>query len=152
MTFEKIKKFRSRDINLNIGLGKSNGGLMNFFIFYPQSLSTFNKKVANDYVKQGFKIVKKIKVEVKSLTEILTKYSNEKEIDFLSIDTEGHDLDILKSNNWYKFRPKVICVEIQIQTAIKYNDYKIEKYLKSVGYIKKFSNNLNAIFLDSFIS
>jgi len=149
MTFEKIKKFRNRDINLNIGLS-NNGGLMEYFIFDPQALSTFNEKVAQNYIKQGFKIIKKIKIEVKSLTEILTKYSNEKEIDFLSIDTEGQDLDILKSNNWYKFKPKVICVEIQTQTAIKYDDYKIEKYLKSVGYIKKFNNNLNAIFIDSY--
>ena len=56
LTFKKIKKFRSRDINLNIGLGKNNNGLMNFFIFFPQMLSTFNKKVANNYIKKGLKL------------------------------------------------------------------------------------------------
>ena len=150
-SFKKIKKFRSRDINLNIGLGKNNNGLMNFFIFFPQMLSTFNKKVANDYIKKGFKIVKKIKVEIKSLTEILTTYLNNREIDFLSIDTEGNDLEILKSNDWNKYRPKVICVEIKIQTGTQYKDSEIYQYLKSIGYIKKFNTTLNAIFLDSNI-
>ena len=32
-------------------------------------------------------------------------------IDFLSIDTEGTELDILRSIDWKAFRPKLLCVE-----------------------------------------
>ena len=50
---------------------------------------------------------------IKDLTTILneTKYKNEK-IDFLNIDVEGADFDILKSLNFDVYRPKLICVEI----------------------------------------
>lgn len=32
-------------------------------------------------------------------------------IDFLTIDAEGHDLSVLRSNDWRKYRPRVIAVE-----------------------------------------
>jgi hypothetical protein len=32
-------------------------------------------------------------------------------IDFLSVDTEGFDMEVLKSNDWNKFRPKAIVLE-----------------------------------------
>jgi len=48
----------------------------------------------------------------KTLAEILDEHWPEKQrISFLDIDCEGHELQILKSNNWDKYRPKIIVVE-----------------------------------------
>ena len=49
----------------------------------------------------------------KTLTNILddSKYKNKK-IDFLDIDVEGVDLDALKSLDFYRYSPTLICVEI----------------------------------------
>ena len=46
------------------------------------------------------------------LSKILDTHLKNNEIDFLDIDVEGMDLDVLKSNNWLKYRPKLILVEI----------------------------------------
>ena len=35
-----------------------------------------------------------------------------KEIDFLNIDTEGYDLEVLKGLDFKKYKPKLICVEL----------------------------------------
>jgi len=32
-------------------------------------------------------------------------------IDFMTIDAEGHDLSVLRSNDWQKYRPRVLAVE-----------------------------------------
>jgi FkbM family methyltransferase len=32
-------------------------------------------------------------------------------IDFLSVDVEGHEMNVLRSNDWARFRPTYICVE-----------------------------------------
>jgi len=137
----RIRKFyneRSRDINLNIGIANKNS-LLNFFKFSPQTLSTFSKKSLNDYQKQGYKLNEIIKVKVLKLSKVLEKNCrSNKRIDFLSIDTEGLDLEVLKSNNWKKFRPKVICIEGQGGNP--------EKFLIKLGYKKVHTNQTNTIF------
>jgi len=54
-------------------------------------------------------------VQVKTITleKVLDKYKNiDIEIDFLSLDTEGYELNILKGLNIEKYRPKFILIEI----------------------------------------
>ena len=137
---EKFYKERSCDINLNIGIANTNN-LLNFYKFSPQTLSTFSKKSLDDYQKQGYKLNEIIKVRVLKLSKVLEKnYKGSKRIDFLSIDTEGLDLEVLKGNNWKKFRPKVICIEGQINNP--------KKFLIKLGYKKVYTNQTNSIFID----
>jgi len=141
--FERIKEDRKKDINLNIGIG-DNEGKMNFFIFFPDTLSTFSEEEAKNYIKQGFRIIK----EVRKLVKVFEEYAEET-MDFLSIDTEGCDLDVLKSNNWERYRPKLICVELYAHNENNSEALNIENYLTSVDYLKKVDNKLNGIFVDS---
>ena len=48
-----------------------------------------------------------------TLTNIIdqTKFKDKK-IDFLSIDTEGKDFEVLQSLNFKRYDPKYICIEI----------------------------------------
>lgn len=111
---ENIAKFykeRPRDRNLNIGIADRTG-IRKFYVFEPSSLSTFDSNVAKNYRRLGFKVFKIHKVKVLRLASVLARYCNRRNIDFLNIDTEGLDFQVLKSNNWKKFRPKVICLEI----------------------------------------
>ncbi|MBI3599651.1 MAG: FkbM family methyltransferase [Nitrospinae bacterium] len=50
----------------------------------------------------------------------------EKEIDYLNIDVEGHELDVLRQNDWGKYRPKIISVEI-IKTNLNNNTQSLFK-------------------------
>ena len=134
----KFYKLRPRDINLNVGVANKNG-LLDFFKFSPQTLSTFSKDSVKNYQKQGYKLNEVIKVKVLKLSRILEKNVKRKEIDFFSIDTEGLDLEVLRSNNWKKFRPKVICIEGQGSSP--------KKFLEKLGYKKVYTNQTNSIFL-----
>jgi FkbM family methyltransferase len=134
-----IKKFnteRPNDINLNIGISDKNSNL-NFYQFEPSTLSTFSEKMYRVYIKEGFKHLKTIKVPIYKLEEILKKYRPKGAIDFFSIDTEGLDYEVLKSNNWDKFKPKVICIE---------KNAKAEKFLLAIGYVKVTQTPTNSIF------
>lgn len=136
----KFNKLRPRDINLNIGIANKNRTL-NFFKFEPETLSTFSKKSAKSYQKQGYNLTERIKIKVYKLGKILEENYQGKQIDFFSIDTEGYDYETLKSNDWKKFKPKVICIEGQ--------SYKIEKFLSKLGYKKVSHTEVNSIFLYS---
>ena len=73
-------------------------------------------------------------IEVKSITleKVLDDYFNEngeKNIDFISIDTEGYELEVLKGLNLNKYRPSYLLIEIYK------NDFNnICSYLNNYGY------------------
>jgi FkbM family methyltransferase len=55
--------------------------------------------------------VKKYLVETISLNDLLKLYDAPKSFDFLSIDTEGSELEIIESFDLQKYRPKVVTIE-----------------------------------------
>ncbi len=79
--------------------------------------------------KHGGRVVK-LKLPCKPLTQILDDNQVDKKFDFLSIDVEGHELDVLKTLNFDKYSPKVIMLE----DNSKGEDKAPAKYLKQFGY------------------
>lgn len=137
-----IKKFeerRKRDINLALGV-RDKSGSIEFYEFFPSTLSTFSPREARQYKGKGYRLISKNKVPVKTLGSILREYAKGRDIDLLSVDTEGIDLEVLKSNDWKSFKPKVICVET------KGNFGKISASLRKHGYLLKHNNGINSIF------
>lgn len=146
--YKKFTSSRKRDINLNIGIGEQKKNSI-FFKFFPSTLSTFSPYSANQYIKEGFQLVETINIEVVTLKSIFTTYCINKIVDFITIDTEGSELEILQSNDWKKFRPRVICIEAILPSGKKTKrDTKIEKFLLSKGYKKYLEITINIIFYD----
>ncbi len=52
-------------------------------------------------------------MSTRPLCDLLFENMPEKQkIDFMNVDVEGMDLEVLKSNDWEKYRPKVVLAEI----------------------------------------
>lgn len=69
-------------------------------------------------------------------------------VDLLSIDCEGYDFSVLKSNDWSKFRPSVVVVETdpysEITEYMKENDYEILAFtIGSVIYKDTYNTKLS---------
>jgi FkbM family methyltransferase len=69
-----------------------------------------------------------------SLEELLDKYNAPKMIDYLSIDTEGSEFDILKGVDFSKYQFRVITCEHNFAP----NREKIFSLLTENGYVQKF--------------
>ena len=70
-----------------------------------------------------------------------------RKIDFLNVDAEGLDLEVLKSNDWDMWRPKIIAVEIW-GDAIDYEALNLNdtyKFLCEKNYVA-FSNTIHTWF------
>lgn len=146
--YKLLLKYRPRDINLNLGISNKVGTLV-FYSFEPDTLSTFSEEEANQYIASGYKLVEKLTVPVETLEKALHQYLNDEQvIDFISIDTEGHDFNVLLSNNWKKYRPRIICIESvkHISPQSSLNENKYSDYLNKYGYKKVYENGLNAIY------
>jgi len=138
---EKFEIVRSRDINLNLGIGSEHGEL-DFYRLSADTLSTFSKDAVKEYINDGHKILDILKVPVRSLAEVFKEHAEGKDVDFMSIDVEGFEIEVLNSNDWNNYRPKIIILEINQNPTI------LLTYLNSIKYKLVFNNQTNAIFLD----
>ena len=147
--FSDYKKYRARDICFNIGIADTEGDL-SFYVMNNSTLSTFSEQEYLNYIRLGYTLKKIIEVPVMRLDSFIKNHCNGIFPDFLSLDVEGLDLDILQSYNWESTKPKVICVEGRsIDDAyINPSTSNITRYLSSVGYALYSFNNLNSIFVD----
>lgn len=110
--FKLFLRDRKRDINLNIGISETTG-LLDYYVFDEPALNTFDINLVNSRLKEtSYRVIDKKKIPVDRLDNVLNKYlSKGQDIDFFSIDVEGLDLEVLRSNNWDLFRPKMVLVE-----------------------------------------
>jgi FkbM family methyltransferase len=138
----KFVQKRPEDINLNLGIG-SKKSFMKFYIFDTDTLSTFSEDSVEKYKTLGYKVVGEKDIEVVTLEEVVSKYLGDTPIDFISIDTEGYDLEVLKSNNWEKYRPKLICIE-----NFEGGEEDVKKFLEDNMYQKVKSTRVNSIYKD----
>jgi FkbM family methyltransferase len=148
----KLKTFawlRRRDKNLNYGVGQTDGEL-DFYSFREDTLSTFSAEVADDYQKMGHELLEVKKVPVRPLASILADNLPAGQlIDFMTIDTEGYDIEVLKSNDWQKYRPAYVLLEsLEYKndgTGKKLNG-PLDSYMESVGYLKVADTHMNSIY------
>ncbi|MFB6457701.1 FkbM family methyltransferase [Chitinophaga sp. Hz27] len=134
-SMEAFRKIRPEDINLEVPVSDQKQ-VLKFYIFNEPALNTFSEKEAK--TKDGlnnYKIVDVRDLETVTLSEILDKHLPEgKKIDFLSVDVEGLDLQVLQSNNWEKYRPEFVLVEDLMSDVSDSLEGPLYKYLQSKDY------------------
>jgi FkbM family methyltransferase len=151
-SMDLFNKIRPRDINLELGVGQNEEEL-NFYTFNEPALNSFSKELSEtrDKAKDSYFIRDIIKVEVKPLYKILDIYLINSEIDFLNVDVEGFDLEVLKSNDWSKYRPKFVLVEILSSSLHNIDKDPIFQLMKEKNYFI-FSKQVNTVFFkDNFL-
>ncbi len=147
--FKKFLKYRTQDINLNMGISDKKGKI-DFYIVNVPTLSTFSKETVEKYKKQGnFFIEKIVPVNVDTIESVINDYCNGNFPDFLSLDAEGIDNLILKNLDYDENSPKVICVEtISFATdGTGEKDHKLISYLEGEGYLNFADTYINTIFV-----
>jgi len=140
-----FNKIRPRDINLEIPISDKKQKLK-YYMFNETALNCFSKELAEKRNgKYDYKIISEKEMETSTLEEILEKHlPYDQEIDFMSIDVEGLDLQVLKSNNWRLFRPKFVLMEVIDSSINEIADSKEYKYLAEFGY-ETFAKTVNTV-------
>ena len=147
LSIDYFNFLRPNDININLGVTKKNTIKTLYYQKNKSPLNTLNLSRAKKIFSNRFK---KKKIKTKTLTNILdkTKFKGKK-IDFLNIDTEGNDLEVLKSLDFKKYKPKLICIELidhfnPDKKEIK--KHKIYKFLIEKKYKLVWSGHFSHIF------
>lgn len=146
-SMKAFNKSRPADINIEAPVS-SKKQTLTFYMFNEPALNGFSKQLSEQRSTNGqaCKIIRTIALETVTISDILTKYLPKgQQIDFLSIDVEGLDYDVLLSNDWNQFRPKIILVEILDRSLKDLFNHEITKLLNSEGYLIT-AKTMNTVF------
>lgn len=145
-----IKANRPGDVVLNVGIGIAESRQAPFYLFptVVNGWSTFSHEEA--IIRQNetaidFAIVQ---VPLTSINTIIKEYFNSHP-NFISIDTEGLDLEILQSLDFDKYTPEVICVETITFGYLNNTEKKISDisdFMHSKGYVTYADTHINTIY------
>lgn len=128
--------YRSEDINLEIGISDREE-LLTYYLFNESALNGFSPTVSAERDGKGeYRIIDHKQIPTKTLAGVLDAYlPTGTNIDFLSIDVEGMDFQVLQSNDWNRYRPRVVLVEdLDLKFLDASLDSPVVNYLRSHGY------------------
>ena len=95
-------------------------------------MNTFSPEFAEKF--GGKDAVEKIlKIQTHPLRYVFDEYlPKDKAIDLLDIDVEGLDMEVLQSNDWGKYRPKAMVIEMDIEN---FETNPVNKFLRDLDYV-----------------
>lgn len=133
VAFNNCKRIRKECINCCIGQDDKKN--VDFTIFHLGSNTSAISSLEPDdrLIKSHAHMItnkSSCKIDVRSLTSLLDEITFPQQIDFVSIDTENTELDVLKGFDLQKYDVKLLIIENN------YNESFCEEYLKHFGYTK----------------
>jgi FkbM family methyltransferase len=105
-----LKQERPEDIVLNVGVAPQSGKLP-YYMFQSNVFNTFSEAISK-VAEKRCRLKEIREVSVTTLDEIIRQHSQGIYPDFLQVDIEGLDYDVLKSCDFTHSSPTVICTEL----------------------------------------
>lgn len=131
-----FNKKRPRDINLNYAVD-CRTGTRTYYIYKEPAFNTLSKQRVDERIKKRqHRPVDKRRIKTDTLENLISRYvaNISSKIYFFNIDVEGSELRVLKSNNWQKYRPKIIVVEVHHFDVLRLEKFEVHNYLSRKGY------------------
>lgn len=128
---------RPRDRVVAAGVGDREGDLT-YHRFSDPAMNTFDAGLAAERAASGrWQLLERRMVPVRTLAAVLEEtLPAGQRIGFMSVDVEGFDLAVLRSNDWRRFRPRIVLAEslsaqlaeikhCEVHSVMRANQYEI---------------------------
>lgn len=137
------EKYRPEDTIVCAGVGERDG-LLEYFMLNYHAFNTFSEDEARERERHGSKLIRRTLKPIFRLDTVLRDCSpkNRSLFSLLSVDTEGFDEIVLRSNNWERYRPKHILIESNTEVAAA----KTGALLRELGYSLRQSFGCNGLY------
>ncbi|QRY80142.1 FkbM family methyltransferase [Pseudomonas sp. PDNC002] len=136
---------RPRDILVTDAVSDT-AGEQDIFIIPSTGLTSMDQEVAEHHADVGWK-VEPVKVRVRTLAEILEEHAPQRDIHFLKIDVEGLEENVIRGNDWDRFRPWLLVVEATFPMSQIESHADWEPLVLSAGYQFVYADGLNRFYV-----
>jgi FkbM family methyltransferase len=144
--FDQLKAERPRDHNVCAAISKSAESI-SFHEVVGTGLSTCDPSQAQVAHSKGYQ-VRRYDVPTARLSTILNEVAPT-HIDFLKIDVEGLEQEVLATNDWKQYRPSVILLEATFPESPVRRQTEIRQFLEGHGYHWRYFDGLNDFYVAS---
>ncbi len=133
LSIELFDIARKDDYNFNLAV--TNQKKNKIKLFYRRKMNVLNT-TDESFAKKNFPNGYESKeIDCLSLNNILAKTNfKNKIIDFLNVDVENTEIDVLESLDFNIYKPRLICVEIHIENPNSLKSNSTYKFLDEKGY------------------
>jgi FkbM family methyltransferase len=129
----EFRRVRPRDTNLVAAISDQEAELT--FNKYSNPLYNGIGRRIRDREVPGLNHLGTESVRSLRLRHVFERYLPESQpIDFLSVDVEGHEINVLRSNDWARFRPTYLCVEERGASLTSAPESEVVQFLNECGY------------------
>lgn len=141
------RRTRARDRFLCAAVGTSTAMEATLYKFETSGLNTMDDALAEQYQSFGYPLVGTQRVPMMTLSQVIALA--EADVNLLSVDAEGRDLDVLHSLDYSKYRPEIICVETvrYRDDRSEYVETEVEEFLTGQQYIRYADTHVNRIYV-----
>jgi FkbM family methyltransferase len=146
-SMQSFNQVRPRDINLELGIADQKAEL-DYYVFNEPALNGFLSGLSQERhtAESAYLIEDIVKVNVMPLREVLDQYLPAGQgIDFMSVDVEGLDFEVLKSNDWDSYRPSFVLAEVLGSSLHEIQRNKISQFMNNIGYVL-YAKCMNTVF------
>ncbi len=144
----KLKRKRPGDTVLTAGIGITDVAEADYYVLSDDELNTFEKDQADRLTRETTtKLVKVVKMPLLNINRVIAEHFGGTAPDFLSIDIEGLDFAVLRTLDFTRFRPKVICAETIVTATMRHNPDTLA-LMAEKGYELRGMTHPNTLFVD----
>lgn len=147
-SMSEFQRLRPKDINLECAVSNDCRERL-FYIYNEPALNGIDNDQTSKFQGSRYKLIDTIPVQTLPLKAILEKHFEKlPQSNFLTVDAEGHDLKVLQSNCWNRFRFHWILCELKLNKISEIASDSIYQYLHGLGYELKAFTGRTGIFRD----
>jgi FkbM family methyltransferase len=145
--FALVAADRTRDTNLNVGCSSKPGSAKLYAARGGASgMSSLTASEVEEHTRKGFEF-DEINCQLVTLASVCETHIGERTVDFLSIDVEGHEREVLEGADFSRFRPRVVLLEATRPNSTEPTHERWEHLLLSQGYLFAAFDGLNRYYV-----
>jgi FkbM family methyltransferase len=109
--YAKHRRLRPRDIQINAAVSDKTGDLT-FYEMFPSAASTCDPDEVKKMLSSGSaRLLHKYSVPTTTIAELYRTHLAPRPVLLLSVDTEGHDMAVLRGVDWEEMHPEIVICE-----------------------------------------
>ena len=144
--FARLLEQRPRDINLQVAVSETPGEIT-YYEHPDGGLGTTVETIADLHKTSGHLQKEGLKVKTLTLTQICDEYAP-RDVHFLKIDVEGGEGSALRSMDFQKYRPWILCIESHLPLRPSIQTYEEwDHYVLDSGYQFVFTDSINRYYV-----